>query len=371
MTSEIDQRWMQYALEIARRGQGAVEPNPMVGCVIVVDDQLVAEGWHEQFGQAHAEVNALAKTGQADLSEATLYVTLEPCAHHGKTPPCAQAVIAAGIKRVVIAMQDPFPQVDGQGIAQMREAGIEVITGIAQQQAELLNAPYIKRQTEHRPWVIGKWAMTLDGKIATHAGSSQWISNEKSRAIVHQIRGRVDAVIVGHQTALADDPQLDARPPGPRNATRIVVARNPAIDHSSHLVSTADQLPVIITAGPDADDAYLAELRKQSVEVLCFDDSESILSDLLLELGRREFTNVLIEGGAGLLGACMDQNLIDEVHVFIAPKMVGASSAPSPIGGVGIDNMQDALQLKNQRVEMIDGDIYISGIVRQDNLPNV
>ena len=371
MTSKTDQRWMQYALEIARRGLGAVEPNPMVGCVIVANDQLVAEGWHEQFGQAHAEVIALAKAGRADLSEATLYVTLEPCAHQGKTPPCTQAVIAAGIKRVVIAMQDPFPQVDGQGIAQMREAGIEVIIGIAQQQAELLNAPYIKRQAEHRPWVIGKWAMTLDGKIATHAGSSQWISNEKSRAIVHQLRGRVDAVIVGHGTALADNPKLDARPPGPRNATRIVVARNPAIDPDSHLVATAHQLPVIITAGPEADTAYLDDLRKRSVEVLCFDDPENILSELLLELGRRDFTNVLIEGGAGLLGTCMDQNLIDEVHVFIAPKLVGANAAPSPVGGVGIENMQDALQLKNQRVEMIDGDIYISGIVRQDISPDV
>ena len=371
MTSESDLRWMQYALDIARRGQGAVEPNPMVGCVIVVNDKLIAEGWHEGFGRSHAEINALASCQGTDLTAATLYVTLEPCAHHGKTPPCSQAVIESGIKRVVIAMQDPFPEVDGQGIEQLRKAGVEVVFGVAQQEAEILNAPFVMLQRHHRPWVIGKWAMTLDGKIATHTGSSQWISNEKSRAIVHQIRGRVDAVIIGHQTALADNPLLNARPPGPRMATRIVVARTPALKLDSNLVATANQQPVIVTAGPEADTNHLDDLRKHHVEVLTYEHAETILSELLRELAHRKFTNVLIEGGAALLGSCMDQNLIDEAHVFIAPKMVGAKKAPSPIAGTGIESMQDALNLKNQTVDIIDNDIYISGIVCHDKSPNV
>lgn len=371
MTSESDLRWMQYALDIARRGQGAVEPNPLVGCVIVINDELIAEGWHEVFGERHAEINALSRCQGVDLTDATLYVTLEPCAHHGKTPPCSQAVIKSGIKRVVIGMQDPFPQVDGQGIEELRQAGIEVVTGVAQQEAELLNAPFIMRQLNQRPWVIGKWAMTLDGKIATHTGSSQWISNDKSRAIVHQIRGRVDAVMIGHQTALSDNPSLNARPAGPRMAARIVVARTPALKLDSNLVSTANQQPLIVTAGPEADGNHLEDLRQHGVEVLRFKNNETILNELLLELAHRNFTNVLIEGGAVLLGACLDQNLIDEAHVFIAPKMVGAETAPSPIGGEGIENMQNALNLINQTVDIIDDDIYISGIVSHNNSPDV
>ena len=371
MTSDSDRRWMQYALDLARRGQGAVEPNPMVGCAIVVNDELIAEGWHERFGGPHAEVNALAACQKEDLTGATLYVTLEPCAHHGKTPPCSQALIESGIKRVVIAMQDPFPQVDGRGIEQLREAGIEVITGVAQQEAELLNAPFVMQQLHHRPWVIGKWAMTLDGKIATHTGSSQWVSNEKSRAIVHQIRGRMDAIVVGHQTALADNPSLNARPAGPRMATRIVVARTPALPLDSHLVSTAKQQPVIVTAGPEADPTHLENLRAHGVEILTFENEDEIVRGLLRDLAGRDFTNVLIEGGAALLGACLDQNLVDEVHVFVAPKLVGAQTAPSPIGGTGIERMQDALPLKNQNVQILEEDIYISGIVSHIKSPNV
>ena len=195
-SDDADLQWMRHAIDVARRGQGAVEPNPMVGCVLIKDGQLLAEGWHEAFGQAHAEVNALKQVSGQDLSDVTMYVTLEPCSHQGKTPPCSQTVVQSGIQRVVIAMQDPFPEVDGSGITQLKEAGIEVTVGVANTEAQQLNAPYIMKQTQHRPWIIGKWAMTLDGKIATRSGSSQWISNEQSRAIVHDLRGRVDAVMV-------------------------------------------------------------------------------------------------------------------------------------------------------------------------------
>ena len=200
---------MQRALELARNGQGHVEPNPQVGCVIIQENQLIAAGWHQQFGGPHAEIDALQKAGNA-AAGSTLYVTLEPCAHHGKTPPCTEAIIAAGVARVVVGQIDPFAQVNGQGIASLEAAGIQVNSGILEDACRQLNAPYLKRCQSGKPWVLAKWAMTLDGKIAAQDGSSQWISSPASRQIVHQLRGRMDAIIVGRQTALLDDPRLTA-----------------------------------------------------------------------------------------------------------------------------------------------------------------
>ena len=226
MTSDTDdERFMARALEFAARGEGAVEPNPMVGCVMVQDGQIVGEGWHQEFGGPHAEMNALKQAGSKTVG-ATAYVTLEPCCHQGKTPPCTKALIT-GIKRVVAAMEDPFPPVDGGGIEELEAAGIECESACSEDAARQLNAPYLKRITTGRPWVIAKWAQTLDGKIATPTGESQWISSETSRAVVQQFRGRVDAIVVGSGTARVDDPLLTARPANPadvkRMATRVVV----------------------------------------------------------------------------------------------------------------------------------------------------
>ena len=370
-SDDADLQWMRHAIDVARRGQGAVEPNPMVGCVLIKDGQLLAEGWHEAFGQAHAEVNALKQVSGQGLSDVTMYVTLEPCSHQGKTPPCSQTVVQSGIRRVVIAMQDPFPEVDGSGITQLKEAGIEVTVGVAKTEAQQLNAPYIMKQTQHRPWIIGKWAMTLDGKIATRSGSSQWISNEQSRAIVHDLRGRVDAVMVGHQTALDDDPQLTARPTGMRTASRVVVASKPALSLESNLVTTAHNIPVIVTAGPNADSSHIERLRDHGVDVWESTTDESILPELLNKLAKQGCTNVLVEGGAELLGSLMDQQLLDEAHVFIASKLVGSSAAPSPIGGLGIEQMGNAFRLSNQTIQTVGDDVYIKGIVRYDKAVDV
>src|SRR5579884_2079657 len=220
--TEPDDVWMRRALELAEHGRGYVEPNPLVGAVVVRDGQLVGEGWHQHYGEAHAEIHALAAAGEGSRG-ATLYVTLEPCCHFGKTPPCTDAVLRAGIRRVVAAMPDPFPAVAGKGAELLRQAGVTVELGIGEAEARRLNAPYLKLLEKRRPWVHAKWAMTLDGKIATRTGDSKWISNEASRRIVHALRGRMDAVIVGAGTALADDPLLTARPPGPRVATRAVL----------------------------------------------------------------------------------------------------------------------------------------------------
>ena len=225
MAADFDSRMMLRALELARRGEGIVEPNPMVGCVVVQGEEIVGEGWHQRFGGPHAEIEALRAAG-AKATGATLYVTLEPCCHHGQTPPCSDAVIQAGIGRVVAAMRDPFPKVAGGGIQQLMSAGIDVEVGLHEQEARELNAPYLKLLATGRPWVIAKWAMTLDGKLATKTGDSKWISGEASRRVVHELRGRVDAIVVGRRTAALDDPLLTARlekGSPPRIATRIVL----------------------------------------------------------------------------------------------------------------------------------------------------
>ena len=369
-TLAIDTNWMQRAIEIAQQGLGNVEPNPMVGCVIANQEQLLAEGYHAQFGQAHAEVNALASiTPDTDLSQASMYVTLEPCCHHGKTPPCTTAIIDAGIKRVVVATTDPNEQVSGGGIELLKTAGIEVLLGICEPQANSLIAPYVNVTQNKRPWIIAKWAMTLDGKIASTNGSSQWISNSESRAVVHQLRGRMDAILVGHKTASCDNPQLTARPTETsvkRRAIRVVLAQTPALQLDSHLVCSAGEIPVIVTAGPAADSEHCQQLIDKGVEVLTFDDDQEIIDGLLSELHQRKVTNLLVEGGSQLLGSLFDNQLIDEVHVFIAPSLIGGAAAPAPIGGSGIDHMANALNLINPQFETLGDNIYISGQTKRD-----
>ena len=369
-TLAIDTNWMRRAILIAQQGLGNVEPNPLVGCVIANQEQLLAEGYHAQFGQAHAEVNALASlTPDSNLSLASMYVTLEPCCHHGKTPPCTTAIIDSGIKRVVVATTDPNEQVSGGGIELLKAAGIEVVLGICEPQANSLIAPYVNAIENKRPWIIAKWAMTLDGKIATTNGSSQWISNSESRAVVHQLRGRMDAILVGHKTANCDNPQLTARPTATnvqRQAIRVVLAQTPALQLDSHLVCSAGEIPVIVTAGPAADSEHCQQLIDQGVEVLTFNDDQAIIDGLLRELHQRKVTNLLVEGGSQLLGSLFDKQLIDEVHVFIAPSLIGGAAAPAPIGGSGIDNMANALNLVNPAIETRGDNIYISGRIIRD-----
>lgn len=366
---ESPQAVMQRALELASRGLGHVEPNPPVGAVIVDDNlQLLGEGYHQQFGGPHAEVHALAAAGES-ANGATIFVTLEPCAHHGKTPPCADAVIRAGLKRVVVAMQDPAPHVDGSGIERIRQAGIEVEVGLLEPEAQRLTAPFVKRITTGRPWIIAKWAMTLDGKIASHTTHSQWISNATSRQVVHQLRGRCDAVMVGIGTALADDPLLTARPPGPRTAARIVVDSRARLPITSQLVQTARETPLLVAVLDSAPDAACAALSEAGATVLRLagDGNDHVsLSALCDELGRREMTNILVEGGAGLLGGLHDAGLIDECQVFIAPKLVGGTSAPSPLGGRGLEQIPQSGSFAHVDVEMLEGDLFVRGWVKHD-----
>lgn len=351
---------MRRALELAQRGLGAVEPNPLVGAVIVNDQlECLGEGWHQEFGGPHAEIHALRAAGES-ASGATLFVTLEPCCHIGKTPPCTQAVIAAGIKKVIAATSDPNPQVAGQGLQELVAAGIEVEVGLLQDEAEAMIAPFRRLMLDGRPWVIAKWAMTLDGKIATASGDSRWITGEQSRAFVHELRGRVDGVMVGIGTALADDPLLTARPPGLRTAKRIIVDSHARLPATSQLMQTARDTPVLVAVGAATPAARIDMLRQLGAEIVRLSGQRVPLQELLQELGRRKMTNLLVEGGGGLLGGLFDQNLIDEVHAFVSPKLVGGP-ATAPILGVGIPRMENARPLARPTIRQFGDDVLISG----------
>jgi diaminohydroxyphosphoribosylaminopyrimidine deaminase/5-amino-6-(5-phosphoribosylamino)uracil reductase len=339
----------------------------MVGCVIARGAEIIGEGWHRRFGGDHAEVEALRLAGDR-AAGAVMYVTLEPCCHFGKTPPCTSAILAAGIGRVVVAMADPFPKVAGGGAAELRAAGVEVELGLLADEARRCNAPYLKLVERGRPWIIAKWAMTLDGKIATGSGDSKWISGPQSRQIVHALRGRMDAIVVGRGTALRDDPLLTARPAGPRTPLRIVLDTRASLSSHSQLARTAHETPVLAAAGSDAANADCQRLRDLGCEVLvCPGATHAARLDWLLEeLGRRRLTNVLVEGGGRLLGSLLDARQIDEVHVFIAPKLVGGAAAASPIGGQGVAELSLALGLDQVAIEPVGGDVYVHGRTAKD-----
>ncbi len=335
---------MRRALALAARGRGAVEPNPMVGCVIVRDGRIVGEGYHRRFGGPHAEVHALRQAGRAARG-AACYVTLEPCCHFGKTPPCADALIAAGVARVVAAMRDPFTRVRGKGLLRLRSGGVAVAAGLLESQAARLNAPYLMLQRRGRPWVILKWAQSLDGKIATRTGESRWISGERSRAAAHRIRGRVDAVVVGVETVARDDPMLTCRLGRPRrNASRVVIDPQLRIGLTSRLVRTAKRHPTIVACGDGAlSGKRAAALRKAGVELIGLGVQRSgglDLGELLEELGGRRMTNIMVEGGGRTLGAFWDAGLADEAAIFVAPRLIGGEEAVASLGGVGPARMR-------------------------------
>lgn len=349
-----DQHWMRRALNLAEMGRGAVEPNPLVGAVVVRDGIVVGEGYHERFGGPHAEVHALAAAGDRARG-ATLYVTLEPCCHQGKTPPCTEAIVRAGIIRVVSAMIDPFSEVSGQGIATLSAHGIECSSGICATDAARQNAPYLTVIEEQRPYVHAKWAMSLDGKLATRTGDSKWISGEESRRRVHELRGRMDAIIVGAGTVRADDPLLTARPSGPRVATRIVLTSDGLLPPNCQLLGTRSQAPLLVVA-PEGCVAAGSEV----LAVPAVHGRASIVA-LLTELGRRRMTNVLVEGGPTVLGSFNDAAMVDEVHVFVAPRLIGGNRESSPVCGAGIATIREAMPLMRWNHERVGQDIYIHG----------
>ena len=351
-----DQEWMKKAIGLAKRGLGYVEPNPMVGCILVRDGKLIGEGYHQHFGGPHAEIEALSTC--TNPIEATAYVTLEPCCHHGKTPPCSDALIKAGVSRVVIAMRDPYSEVDGGGIQQLREAGIKVEIGLCEQEARQVNRPFIKRVITGKPWVIAKWAMTVDGRIATTIGESQWITGDKSRRDVHRRRGCVDAIAVGMGTVVADDPLLTARPAGPRSATRVVFCEHRLPSRESKLVQTAHETPVLLITSPSVSSAKLDEVSRLGVEVIEVAESsrQDRINEALCQLGKRSMTNIIIEGGGELLGSFRDANAIDQYEVYVGAKVFGGSNAPGPISGIGHTQIGNVESLKLLSIDRLGED---------------
>jgi len=365
--SDSDERFMRRALTLAARGRGRVEPNPMVGCVMVKGGKVVGEGWHRCFGGPHAEVEALRKAGRAARG-ATVYVTLEPCCHHGKTPPCTEALIAARVKRVVAAMVDPFPRVAGRGLQALRDAGIEVAVGLCRREAELLNAAYIKRVTTGRPWVILKWAQSIDGKLATRCGRSKWITCEEARRYAHYLRGLVDAVIVGAGTVRADDPLLTCRLARPRRlARRVVIDGRLSISPDCRLVRSISDAPVTVVTTERAVARHVRKYRlfvKAGCEVLALPEVQPFrvsLEKLLDWLGRNGATNILVEGGGEVLGQFLEEALGDEAVIFVAPILIGGRDAPGPWPAGGVEEIASSLRLIDARLSRRGSDWVIRG----------
>jgi diaminohydroxyphosphoribosylaminopyrimidine deaminase/5-amino-6-(5-phosphoribosylamino)uracil reductase len=351
---------MKRALALAERGRGRVEPNPMVGAVIVRGGRIVGEGFHERFGGPHAEPNAIVAAGAA-CRGATLYVTLEPCTHQGKTPPCAPAVAAAGFARVVAAMIDPDPRNQGRGIELLRQAGLEAEVGLLEPEAQRLNAPFVKLTTRGLPFVTAKWAMSIDGKSASRTGDSRWISSEASRELVHTLRGQADVILVGVGTALADDPLLTARPPGPRTAVRIVADSQARLPIGSRLVRTVAEAPLLVATTEAAPAERRAALAAAGAEVLVLPAERGHVSlhALMAELGHRRMTNVLLEGGGELCAAALAGGLVDKLLVFIAPVLIGGRDAHTPVEGEGIASIAQALRAKEWSLKQLGGDALI------------
>lgn len=356
------QVYMIRALELARQGVGRTSPNPPVGAVIVRDGEIIGEGFHPKAGAPHAEIFALRQAGELALGS-DLYVTLEPCSHQGKTGPCADVVIVAGIKRVFIGVQDPNPQVAGRGIERLRAAGIEVVCGVLEQECRRLIAPFSRHVLSGMPYTIYKTAMTLDGKTATATGDSKWISGESSRLKVHRLRNKVEAIMVGVETVLQDDPLLNTRlPEGGRDPLRVVVDSRLRMPVSAAMLSTAGTLIATTSA---AGVAARQKLEAAGAEVITLPEDEGRVSlpELWRELGRRNVQTLLLEGGATLAGAALRSDLIDQMMVFVAPKLIGGSSDYGIFRGEGCSLLGDAVKLEDVRMETFDNDILVSGEV--------
>jgi len=364
---DADKYYMQMALDLAAKAMGRTSPNPMVGAVVVRGGEVVGRGYHARAGTPHAEVHALREAGNSARG-ATLYVTLEPCCHHGRTGPCTEAVIEAGISRVVLAMSDPNPLVAGKGVQRLREAGLQVETGVLEEASRKLNEVFIKYITTRLPFVVLKTAMSLDGKIATAGGESQWITGPYSREYVHHLRDRYDAILVGVGTVLADNPSLTARLPsgGGRDPVRVILDSRARTPQNAKVVTQASRAPTIIVTTPGAPPERVRALQEAGAEIIEVprEDAGVNLALLLRELGRREITGVLVEGGARINGSFVKANLVDKVYWFMAPKIIGGAEAPGPVGGSGFSRLNDALQVQDITIYRFGEDICLEGYAK-------
>jgi diaminohydroxyphosphoribosylaminopyrimidine deaminase/5-amino-6-(5-phosphoribosylamino)uracil reductase len=365
----LDARFMARAIELAALGTWRVSPNPRVGAVIARQTESLAEGWHKEHGGPHAEAEALreARARGLDLRGATLYVTLEPCgAFEGKlTPPCVEAVLGSGIERIVVAQRDPNPHVDGRSLDRLEKAGIGVRIGVLEDEARALNGPFNKWNSERVPYVTAKWAMSLDGKIASRLGRSKWISGEASRRRAHALRGEVDAVLVGVNTVIQDDPLLTRRDAEGRDPARVVVDSALRLSLESQLVKTARESAVLVVTTDHATEEGIKALRERGVGVVKVGAEASRVDPVALldALGRRGYQHVLVEGGGELLGSFFAHDLVDRVVCFVAPKILGGDRAPGPARGEGVADVGEALKLVRLRAEPCGEDLVLEGLV--------
>ena len=369
---ETDHVHLARAIELAARGVGQVSPNPAVGAVLVRDDAVLGEGWHERYGHEHAEVNAIRAAGDEDLRGATLYVSLEPCCHHGQQPPCTDAILAAGISRVVVASDDPTEKASGRGLGILRDEGvaIDVAGGELAAKARLVNQPFRKHARTGRPWVLFKSAMSLDGKVATKTGDSQWISSEESRHEAHRWRAECDAVAVGIGTALADDPRLTARIEGVhRQPTRVVFDSTGRLPLTSQLVAEAAEVPLVVVVSRAAPRAATdgLEMAGAQVVVATGQHEPARVRSGLDQLGALDtpITSMLLEGGPHLGGTFLDCGEIDELRLFIAPILLGGRSARDPLEGEGIENIADATSALSLSCQAIGPDKLLSARLKE------
>ena len=367
MGAQDDAMYMRHACELAVRASGNTNPNPLVGAVVVRDGTVIGEGFHERYGELHAERRALVDCHERgeDPSGATIYVTLEPCSHHGHQPPCADALVEAGVKRVVIGSSDPNPLVAGKGVKRLRAAGIEVLEGVERDRCDAINQVFFHFITTGRPYVVCKWAMTADGRIASASGDARWVTGELSRAHGHALRNRLAAIMVGSRTVALDNPQLTCRLEGGRTPVRVVCDSRLSISPESALVRSAHEGRVVVASASLADDALLAKartLRDTGVEVLELPgaDGRVDLVALMAQLGAEGIDSVLVEGGAQLHAAVLGAGLANEVVAYIAPKVVGGTGAAGPVGGAGVMRMADALVMGAPSVEALGDNVRMS-----------
>lgn len=353
----FDQQMIQRCLELARQGLGYTSPNPLVGSVIVQNGEVVGEGFHPKAGEPHAEIFALRAAGEK-AKGATVYVNLEPCNHYGRTPPCTEALLAAGVAKVVVGMIDPNPIVSGQGIERLQKGGIEVVVGVAEADCRQLNEVFIHRIIHRQPFGILKYAMTLDGKIATTTGHSAWVTGTDSRQVVHRIRAGCDAVVVGGNTVRRDNPHLTTHQVGGPNPLRVVMSRNLHLPLESHLWATQVANTVVFTEW-GKNPALQQHLRDRGVEVIELNPLTP--SQVMQALYERELSSVLWECGGTLAAQAIAQKVIQKIIAFIAPKIIGGVSAPSPVGDLGLEKMTEALHLQRLTWHQINDDILIEG----------
>lgn len=361
----MEEKFMRRAIALARRGIGKVNPNPLVGAVIVKDGEIIAEGWHAKYGELHAERHAFSNL-KGDCTGAEMYVTLEPCCHYGKQPPCTQAIIEHGIAKVYVGSDDPNELVRGKGIRQLEEAGVEVETQVLKEECDKLNPVFFHYITTHTPYVLMKYAMTADGKIACDTGESRWVTNQMSRAHVQETRNEFAAIMAGVQTVIADNPRLTCRMEGGRNPIRIICDSNLRIPLSSNVVQTARQIRTIV-ATVSTDGQKREALTKQGVELITTPpkDGRVNLKELMLSLGKAGIDSILLEGGSTLNESAIREQIVNAVQVYMSPKIFGGSGRYTPVRGEGVKTPEEAVFLENPSIEWFGEDILLQYDVRR------